>query len=88
MAETQLTEVLTDLILSDISSDERDVIVQAKTELENKMFFYKVIFDLKLKLGSLAIQGKLSPQTADLYAQLLHDFPGKEWGIPIRKLKK
>ena len=28
-----------------------------------------------------------SPLTANLYAQLLHDFPGKERGIPVRRIK-
>lgn len=87
MTETQLIETLVNFILSDISDTERDIVVQAKTDLENKEFFYKVIFGLRVRLGTLGVQGKLSPLTANLYAQLLHDFPGKERGIPVKRIK-
>ncbi|MCS4488682.1 bacteriocin immunity protein [Streptococcus sciuri] len=88
MTEKEFTEELVDIILSDISMEERNIIIEAKNNIENNEFFYKIIFNLKLRLGFLGIKGKLSPVTSEFYAKLLHDFPGREWGVPIRKLPK
>ncbi|WP_293789419.1 hypothetical protein [Streptococcus sp.] len=42
MTETQLIETLVNFILSDISDTERDIVVQAKTDLENRSFSIKL----------------------------------------------
>lgn len=75
----ELLSALYQLVLaSDISENERQVFLKAKSQLEEHKDFSQTVSQLKVELSPLALQFKLSPESLAFYSELQKDFPVRD----------
>lgn len=55
------------LLYSDIPREEREALLEAKQQLEEKVYLGKVMRDLRIALEPVAIKSQLSPQGKQIF---------------------
>ncbi|GEQ34076.1 bacteriocin immunity protein [Marinilactibacillus psychrotolerans] len=77
-------EILSDInfiLVSTISMEEKEILIDAKIRLEKKEYLPKIISKLEDKLTPLAVQQKLSKDVSSLYLKITsHKFKDKGLG--------
>ena len=74
-----MLEQIYNLVLdSAISATEREILLEAKKQLENNSDYLQVVSNLKINLSSLALQFKLNKKTLEFFSELQKQFPAKD----------
>lgn len=87
--ENDLLSEITDLILAtDLNDTERSALVSAKSALEKKEYFPKIVSDIKSELTPLAMQNKLSKSISPFYLKItnksfINKYQGLGYGLGV-----